>query len=222
MMTRPPTGRYRTNRILAVSDLHGNKYQMRWVIEQRFDILLIAGDLLDHGEGQKQVSDWIDSIDRPLAIASGNHDVMKEGPDWLYDMRGSDRIIDEVGFLRGLPVCVLPWHYDSGDWIDNSSQRCRQVAKMAKPWVLMAHHVPPDEYQGPEDRTRALEFESGLSPRIAVTGHFHSMPSISGGWVNPGQCNFQQPNHAWFDFDSGRGILNTFHSSGRHVLMFAF
>lgn len=142
--------------ILAVTDLHKNTDQMRWVIEQKFDLLLIAGDLLDFGEGRTAVSEWIMSIGRSLAIASGNHDCMGSGPDWLYELRGPERVIDEVGTLKGLPICALPWHYDQGDWIDNSAKICRQVSKSAKPWVLLAHHIPPDEYQGEQDRWRAL------------------------------------------------------------------
>jgi len=128
--------------ILAVSDLHRNKKQMDWVSEQSFDLLLLGGDLLDHGEGRIDVSDWIRAIDRPVAIASGNHDVMKEGPDWLYDLRGPGRVIDEIGCLQGFPICALPWQYDDGDWIDKSAHRCRQAARMRKPWVLLAHHIP--------------------------------------------------------------------------------
>jgi len=208
--------------ILAVSDLHRNRKQMDWVSEQSFDLLLLGGDLLDLGEGRNEVSDWIRSIDRPLAIASGNHDVMKEGPDWLYDLRGSGRIIDEVGYLHGYPICALPWQYDGGDWVDNSAHRCHQAARMRKPWVLLAHHIPPDAYQGEEDRKRALYFESQLAPVVAVTGHLHDLPSVSGGWINPGQNIFREPNHVWFDMKRRKGILNAFHPLHRDVNAFDF
>lgn len=208
--------------ILAVTDLHKNTDQMRWVIEQKFDLLLIAGDLLDFGEGRTEVSEWIMSIGRPLAIASGNHDCMGSGLDWLYDLRGPERVIDEVGTLNGLPICALPWRYDQGDWIDNSAETCKRVSKSTKPWVLLAHHIPPDEYQGEEDRWRALNFESHLSPAITVTGHVHEIPSLSGGWVNPGRNPFQKPNHAWFDMGRRTGFLNVFHSQGKSVDEFVF
>ena len=190
---------------------------MRWISEQSFDLLLLGGDLLDHGEGRIEVSDWIRSIDRPLAIASGNHDVMKGGSDWLHDLRESGRVIDEVGVLNGIPICALPWHYDDGDWIDKSRQRCRQAATMGRPWALIAHHIPPDAYQGAEDRARVLDFESFLTPLIAVTGHLHDRPWVSGGWVNPGQSDFRIPNHVWFDFRRRKGILKAFHSR-RHFI----
>lgn len=191
---------------------------MHWVIEQKFDLLLIAGDLLDFGEGRTEVSEWIMSIGRPLAIASGNHDCMGSGSDWLYDLRGAGRLIDQVGTLNGLPVCALPWQYEQGDWIDNSAETCKRVSKSAKQWVLLAHHIPPDEYQGEEDRQRALDFESRLSPLIAVTGHLHDQPWVSGGWVNPGQNDSREPNHVWFDLEHRLGALNVFHPNRRFVL----
>lgn len=221
-MKRRPRSSRDTMQILAVSDIHRNMRQMRWISAQSFDLLLIGGDLLDHGDGQHDVSNWIRSINRPVAISSGNHDGMLEGCDWMYDLRGPGRLIDEVGWLNGLPICALPWRYNDGDWIENSAQRCRRAAKMADIWVLLAHHIPPDDYQGNKDRVRVLDFETQLTPLIAVTGHLHHRPSISGGKVNPGQNDCQEPNHVWFDLRRRKGILNVIHQRSRDIYAFTF
>jgi len=115
-------------KILHLADLHRRWFD--WVSEQapRFDLLVIAGDLLDgfsdlpmHTQAG-QCSAWLHSLRTPIAVCSGNHDFWPKSrtglvdPDaeggWLRRLRGKGKIVavdgDVVDFC-GLRIAVNGW-----------------------------------------------------------------------------------------------------------------
>jgi len=69
--------------ILHVTDIHFHKPHFEWMAQQidSFDILCISGDLIEHPKEPGQVewvSDWLNTLQKPTFICSGNHDIEKE------------------------------------------------------------------------------------------------------------------------------------------------
>lgn len=194
-------------KILATSDIHNNSAQMKWILEAsaQADLLLLAGDLLAEGQGREEVAWWLRKIICPLAIASGNHDVMYGGPHWLHALRSPNRLIDQADTIVGIPVAALPWENENGDWHQNSLALCHSAASCQRPWIMLAHSVTPS---GPT-REAAL-FEDSITARLCWTGHTH-IAACSGGWLNCGQTDFKVPNHAWIDWKTGICAVNVYH-----------
>ena len=72
--------------ILNVTDLHFHKPFFKWIVEQaeKFDVLCITGDLIGETsapgvtsstEQIKWVSSWLELLQKPTMVCSGNHDV---------------------------------------------------------------------------------------------------------------------------------------------------
>ena len=187
---------------------------MKWIMEasHRADLLLLAGDLLDHGQGREEVSWWLRAMACPFALATGNHDVMFGGPYWLHGLRSPTRLIDEAGPIAGIPVAALPWECENGDWHENATQMCKTAASGRRPWIMLAHSVTPT---GPT-REAAL-FEDSVSARLCYTGHSHRAGCFA-GWVNCGQTGFDIPNHMWIDWETGLCTLCVRHEGNMKQL----
>ncbi|CAN5831774.1 hypothetical protein BH09VER1_BH09VER1_47560 [soil metagenome] len=197
-------------RILATSDLHANRKQMDWVSMTATcqDLILLAGDLLNAGNGREEVSDWVRGLPCPVAISSGNHDFMKEGIDWLYDLRGPERLIDQAGILAGVPVCALPWQYPDGDWLEQAEVDYYCLVSTARArMIVLSHYIPPTDYQGPENVERVEDFQSAISGSLTFHGHDHRGWRTAGGIICAGQCNGPVPNHAFLNWENREGEL---------------
>lgn len=78
-------------RILHVTDLHFNQQHFAWIKtkQHEYDALCLTGDFLDDSNRQQisidsqiaWISDWMLSLNTPVFICSGNHDVVVPEPE---------------------------------------------------------------------------------------------------------------------------------------------
>ena len=113
-------------RILAVADLHYNLPQFDWLVSvaNRYDLLIIAGDLLDGGSfvtASAQMVVVLKYLERlraiaPLVICSGNHDLNntystgERYARWVPYARGPGAHADNETFAIGEDsITICPW-----------------------------------------------------------------------------------------------------------------
>lgn len=196
-------------KLLAVSDLHYSLRQFEWLVirAREFDVVVIAGDLLDLGSSVDLdtqiivISKYLDRIreEACLVVCSGNHDgdVPMGGGDfaarWLLDLGGKNLVVDaETVWLGRDKVTVCPW-WESEDSKAKMMAALREDARGRDQWRrwLWVHHAPPTgcgvSWTGKEDAgdpvVRGLIEE--LEPDVVFSGHIHNAPFYSdGSWAS--------------------------------------
>ncbi len=223
-------------KILAVSDLHFGLNQFDWVAQEadKYDLVIIAGDLLDiggHLDLDSQITVVVKylrmiSAKTRLLVCSGNHDgdVKDEHQEyvarWLQRVRATGLVVDggrvELGDLR-LSVC--PW-WDGPATHEAMLRFVRaESVGLPKSW-LWVHHAPPDgfgvSWTGKEHAGDAslVDIIHELAPDFVFSGHIHNSPFRRGGawasrigktWVfNPGKQLGAPPAHIVLDLDRRR------------------
>lgn len=206
-------------KILAVSDLHFGLKQFDWVAEQagRYDLVIIAGDLLDlggHLDLDSQITIVVKylrliSAKTRLLVCSGNHDGDEKNDAqefiarWLQRVRAAGLVVDGASTGIGdLRLSVCPW------WDGPATRAAMQLflrtehATAPSHW-LWVHHAPPDglgvSWTGKEHAGDAflVDIIRELTPDFVFSGHIHNSPFRTGGawaarlgrtWVfNPGK-----------------------------------
>lgn len=212
--------------ILHVSDLHYNKTWYAWLAEfaPPHDLLVISGDLLDlnhpasHTRQVEWVSDWVRDFGRPLAICSGNHDLLWDAAHnvwwparWLLDLAGPQTWVDgQTGEIEGISFFNCP---------------ATGVARgsPADVWIV---HAPPEgsgvswcqDGRGGGDPNLLYSVRK-YRPRLVLCGHVHNPLSwidhFEGGlYLNPGRDPAAAfPNHVVIDL--GEGCVRREHGDGR-------
>jgi Icc-related predicted phosphoesterase len=173
-------------RILHLADLHAEHEWFNWVASQAplFDLLVIAGDLLDafsrapvHDQA-RAVSKWLLVLRTPTVVCSGNHDYWTKSrlvsvdvdadAAWLRRLRGKGNIvavdgdITEFGSLR---IAVNGWN---------------EVPVIESPIDILVTHAPPmgcacaggaeGRDVGDPELWDALKY---FPPRLILAGHIH-------------------------------------------------
>ena len=194
-------------RILAVSDLHFGLNQFDWVAQQasRYDLVIIAGDLLDiagHLDLDSQITVVVKYLQKicsqtRLLVCSGNHDGDEKNEAqeyiarWLQRVRAGGLVVDGGSTeLGGRLISVCPW------WDGPISREAMQTfLRAAQPhpsqeW-LWVHHAPPDgvgvSWTGTAHAGDAclVEIIRELRPDFVVSGHIHNSPFRAGGaWAS--------------------------------------
>lgn len=199
-------------KILHVSDLHGRLPWLRWLVREsaKYDLVCVTGDILDLGgihcvpETQIQsVSPYLHAMRAPVALCSGNHDIVdgsgKFGARWMEKLRRKDVFIDSETFhLGNYSFRIIGW--------------CEPVPteSLQDFWLC---HPPPF---GARTSTVAGGVSHGCQdlasvclglrgPRCLLGGHVHcplSFFSVMGGTlsVNPGRgIDACEPNRIVID-----------------------
>ncbi len=206
-------------KILAVTDLHFGLKQFDWVAEQaeRYDLVIIAGDLLDMG-GHLDLDSQITivvkylrtiSAKTRLLVCSGNHDGDEKNDTqeyvarWLQRVRATGLVVDGGSTeLGGLRLSVCPW-WDGPTTREAMQKFLRTEHTTAPESWLWVHHAPPNglgvSWTGKEHAGDAflVDIIRELSPDFVFSGHIHNSPFRTGGawaarlgktWVfNPGK-----------------------------------
>ena len=124
-------------RILLLADLHFRVEWYHWLAQQRVDIAVIAGDLLDgfHPEGllpqMLSFREWCARFPGNLALSSGNHDANE--PGGAVDPQGLAEIRDEM--WQALSKCYWPstgWTLWSGPGLSPMAGR-----RLSKPLAAL-------------------------------------------------------------------------------------
>jgi len=194
-------------KILAVSDLHFGLKQFDWVSQQaeRYDLVIIAGDLLDiggHLDLDSQITIVVKylrtiSAKTRLLVCSGNHDGDEKNDDqefiarWLQRVRAAGLVVDGGGIELGdLRLSVCPWWDGPATRGRMQEFLRRERAAAPKSW-LWVHHAPPDgvgvSWTGKVHAGDAflVDIINELAPDFVFSGHIHNSPFRTGGaWAS--------------------------------------
>jgi len=110
-------------KILHISDLHSRPAWFQFTVEEspKYDLVCLTGDILNLGDvnpnAEEQVAavmPYLEAIKTPLAVCSGNHDLMPDAgigsAGWMNALRKKDVWIDgDVFWFRDYRFRCLPW-----------------------------------------------------------------------------------------------------------------
>jgi Icc-related predicted phosphoesterase len=194
-------------KILAVSDLHFGLAQFDWVAQQaeRYDLVIIAGDLLDlggHLDLDSQITIVVKylrtiSAKTRLLVCSGNHDGDEKNEfqeyiaRWLQRVRTTGLTVDGSGVdLNGVRLSVCPWWDGPASREQMQAFLRREKPEPTRPW-LWVHHAPPDgvgvSWTGHKHAGDAFLVNTiqELGPDYVFSGHIHNSPFRTGGaWAS--------------------------------------
>jgi Icc-related predicted phosphoesterase len=203
-------------RILHCTDFHANLGWFHWLAQAapHYDLVCLSGDLLDMGfpktipHQQAEIKAVLGAIATPLAICSGNHDMVHsehhpEGALWVRDLKRQNVWVDGDRFRLG------GHHFHCQSWNEPIPP-----ARSGEIWII---HAPPEgcavavsKYAGDvgDFEFSQLCLNAG-GPRLALCGHVHSPQrwhSLVGVTriFNPG-CNATDPWPAHVVFDLAAG-----------------
>jgi len=216
---------------LIVSDLHYNLKQYDWVFKQSasFDIVIIAGDLLDVASiasPQAQIIVITKYLSRlkensKLMVCSGNHDLDgrnsagEKFAKWMSKVSDLGILADGNNFsVNGSMFSILPW-WDGPVLLEQiEDQIARDSIKDKDRWIWI-YHTPPEnsptswdgkKYNGDEN---LIKWINNYKPDIVLSGHSHLSPfKNDGSWVdqigstwvfNPGMQIGPFPTHIIID-----------------------
>jgi len=177
-------------KFLSVSDLHGRKRWMDWILRvvSDYDALLLPGDLLnslayDFAREYVKIGEFLaelDKVGRPVLICTGNHDL-----DLFNRLPACARDLKNVYWDRASPLIA--------------GVRMRIIGYMAelpvtsREDVIWLYHEPPHNSPTSLDRrtresfgcpslSHAAIFEAQSLPPLVISGHQHSPANWS--WCN--------------------------------------
>ena len=186
-------------RILLISDIHSNIEALKAILnkEKDFDLLAVAGDLVDYGTNPAECVEFFMNYKKPLALVHGNHDThlinIYRNTDWK-NVTGKDfkwvhencwKLGEEhVSFLESLPdhLCFEAdgWKYMIQHQYDSSYGIIESFKQFDNYW---------DEFS---------EYSGDYSRRRLIFGHSHrqTMSMLFGEreWINPGSISYRRPD----------------------------
>lgn len=177
-------------RYLVLSDIHSNLEALEAVLRasaaQRYDAVLILGDLVGYGADPNAVVDRVRGL-KPAAIVRGNHDKVAAGLDDAEDFNPMAKSAahwtresltpETLEYLRDLPIGPSPVGTDieicHGSPLDEDlyvvadSDAARSIAAMHAPVCLFGHtHVALSAHM---DNERRLDIQAPQGhPEFAV------------------------------------------------------
>lgn len=193
-------------RILFVADLHYTLRQYDWLTANAglYDLVIIGGDLLDHGSALDfdvqivVVEKYLHRIRQktPLLVSSGNHDGDGRNPadesfaQWLLLARAEGLFVDGDSVMLGdTRVTACPWWDGPLSRTELEKQLEREAAHQSPRWIW-CHHAPPDRAMVSWTGMKSVgdPFLRGwierFSPDLVLSGHIHNAPFYSpeGSW----------------------------------------
>ena len=203
----------KTLKILSVSDLHGRKKWINWVLTnaRTYDAIILPGDLVN-GWDEDLDQEWdkalrflraVQEVPVPVILCSGNHD---EGL---------------IPYLKDKDLSLVFW---DGQVLDINGLRIRSIGSEKyfpdkntgdQVWI---HHEPPSctpistsrmslESLGSDELKSLVNFEPELLPPLVIGGHQHRPESWHWAtgqtlFLNSGQISKSStPDHIVLEFD---------------------
>ncbi|HEX2254339.1 MAG TPA: metallophosphoesterase family protein [Thermoanaerobaculia bacterium] len=212
-------------RYLILSDIHGNWEALRAVLRQvrrqRFDAVLMLGDVVGYGAAPNQVVEALRCWNRRMVSIRGNHDKVVSGVD------GGEKF-NHVALVAALwsRRRLTPGNLH---WVRNLPQGPREV----EPGLVMCHGSPLDEDTYVFSEADAWPIFAGQGARVTFFGHTHVASYFAEGpdgrlrsvsrpragvleldpdtryLLNPGsigQPRDRDPRASYMTYDSGRGL----------------
>lgn len=190
-------------KILHVADLHYTLKQLDWLGESagRFDLLVIAGDLLDLVsivELDVQILIVMKYLRRlkpqvPLIVSSGNHDLNAENEAgdryarWMRRIRELGIPTDGGSWEHeGILFTICPWWEGEDGKAKVAEQLERDAQRSKKAWYWVYHSPPVAtevSWDGKRDFGDAAlrDWILNYQPDLVLSGHIHQAPFSKGG-----------------------------------------
>lgn len=157
--------------VLHASDIHYNTFLMQKILDSRYDVLCISGDLLDEPSRMpidiqiKAFKKFFKGLKKPILVCSGNHDLDAK---WIKDIKRVH--CNDIKDFKKLKFGCVPFG-------------CEDFSKFKKCDVLVTH-VPPFGSScaydilnctdlGDKNLTKALD-EGIVKPKFILCGHIHN------------------------------------------------
>ena len=175
-------------RIICLSDIHGSYARANAILKaERFDVLLIAGDLTTFGAAQEASSALESFVEhgKPVVGVAGNMDppILEEVFERLnVSINGRGKIVQGVGFfgVSASPPTPLNTPYEiSEDEIADRALRGWRETQGAKRRIFVPHAPPSDSSvdllkDGRHVGSSSVrKFVEEFQPDALVCGHIH-------------------------------------------------
>lgn len=194
-------------KILVVSDIHYSLKQYDWLARSaaRFDLVIIAGDLMDLGspvdpDTQAAVVEQYFrriALQAPLVVCSGNHDLVEDykgnrSSEWLEEIQIPGVTVDHNSFANeSIRILSLPWWETEKERIRAAEWLAAQEHPDDPRPVFWVHHAPPlgtrVSWNGKRDLgdKTLVEWIHNYSPSAVLSGHVHNAPYYpEGSWID--------------------------------------
>jgi Icc-related predicted phosphoesterase len=176
---------------------------------QSYDLVIVAGDLLDLGSDvEHEVQSLV--VERYLSkfkssrrtlVSSGNHDaesgessLAADPPyaaQWMQHLRHDGHEVDGmcVGVEDKIKISICPW-WQTDRQRDELHQKLKEDQKQKGTLWVWIHHVPPDQsplsWTGKDFKGEPSlnEWIAELEPDLVFCGHIHNAPFKQGGAWN--------------------------------------
>lgn len=214
-------------KILHVADLHLDHEWLDWVANQLPDLLIIAGDIqnafssISMWEQAKALTRWLEALEVPTVVCSGNHDYWGKSPNvsvdtgaaggWIRQLAGRGKVLAVDGQrvdFSNISIYVNGWN---------------DVPALKAHTDIVVSHAPPSgclcatgtftEDCGDPFLWNAVERHN---PRLILGGHAHSPKDYwcklrhDGGTalvLVPGfGSDADTPNHWWIHWGEQRAV----------------
>jgi Icc-related predicted phosphoesterase len=224
-----------------MADLHATRKWYRWLLSvaPRFDLICIAGDLLDifspvaPADQVRESQEYLRQLagKTAVAICSGNHDSLGQtvappprGPVdwWLAELDRVTNIVSDgqTRVVRDLVVTTLPYYCLprlKRVWLEQG--RALRNERRSK-WLVLHHEPPALTYPASAEAKDAAALLREYEPDYWLCGHFHQLPYAMGGrWAHllgktlvftPGQLTgVEWPNHIELDMRLDKAYWRT-------------
>ncbi len=195
-------------KILLTADIHYTLKQLDWLSEvaDRFDLLVIAGDLLDMVSVVDLdvqilvVMKYLRKMQSKvkMLVSSGNHDLdalcSRSGEnvaEWMSQVRDLGVPTDGDSWeIEDILFTICPWWDGEVSKQEVAAHLERDASRTKKRWFWV-YHTPPVatevSWDGKRDFGDAVLREWVLSygPELVLGGHIHQAPFVKGGnWVD--------------------------------------
>lgn len=173
-------------RILAASDLHCDLAATQTIVAAagQADVVIIAGDLANKGQGAAPLLDLLKTIPRPVIMVPGNHDRLAEMRSFCAGWRDGHVLHGDGVRIRGVPFFGVGGEIPrTNDEVWNFAlsevQAKRALAECPVGAVLITHNPPKGlcdrQNDGRHDGSAAvLSTLRSTEPRLNLCGHIHA------------------------------------------------
>lgn len=189
-------------RICVTADLHDHQPWFEWLLDaaNRFDLVVVAGDLLDGGSRasiprqRARVKRWMARFSRtgvPLVLCSGNHDnqdplMEPHGSAWMAAAVPPGAAIVCDGQSRLLRAGTQPFVATATAFNCNSTEPWTAGSALADSagaiWIVAAHEPPMNtRVGGPGGDWWTWMAADQFQPDLLLGGHLHEQPFTAGG-----------------------------------------
>ena len=197
-------------KILAFSDLHGDRQAARLIVEagESADVVIGAGDFATRGEGALDTLEILRDCANPVVLVHGNHDVPSEIALYCQDWEQGHYLHGSSVSIEGQPFFGLGGEIPlrgSNFWnVTETESKAAELLENCPQNAILITHTPP---LGVADLQKNGEHEGSAAIRAAITnhepklllcGHIHNAWGMQGRVGATGIHNLG-PTINWFD-----------------------